>query len=464
MAKVTKKQNTQKEVNRTYLTENSSKYINRTSLEYSTYTLERALVGIDGLKSAQRKAIYAITKTQGKIKTLSLAGKMIEMEIYVHGDSSASGTLSQLASPVANNYTLIEGEGSFGTCASPEPAAPRYTYVRKSQITEKLLLPDLNIVPMKDNYDGSTQEPRYFLPIIPVALLGTDGISVGYKPSILPRKIEDIIDNTIAAIEKTEMKFMTPYYRSYGSNDYVEYLGESKYIVYGKAEVLDASTVRITGLPHKIDREKIIEKLIKMQDNNEIRDYDDSSTDNIDITVKMPRGVAANWKEMDVLNFFSLNSKVTEAIICLSENEKVRTYSDPNDLIRDYVEFRFGYYIKRFEKLLQDASNELRYKLLIKECFDNEIPSKLKNMKNRAELVEAISGLNTVIQASKSNIDNIVSFPSYRWTEEYYVAVQNDINELVASIGKYEDMLQNNEKIWDVYLHELKELRKVKFD
>jgi len=464
MAKATKKPIVQRQENRTYLKEPSSTYINRTSLEYSTYTLERALVGIDGLKSAQRKAIYAITKTNGKIKTLSLAGKMIEMEIYVHGDSSASGTLSQLASPVVNNYPLILGEGSFGTCASPEPAAPRYTYVRKSSITEKLLLPDLNIIPMKDNYDGSTQEPRYFLPIVPVALLGTDGISVGYKPSILPRKIEDIIDNTIAAIDKKEMKFMTPYYRSYGANDFVEYLGESKYIIYGKAEVIDGSTVRVTGLPHKIDREKFIEKLIKMQDTGEIRDYDDSSTDVIDITIKMPRGAANGWDEAKVLNYFSLHSKVTEAIICLSENEKVRTYVDPNDLIRDYVEFRFGYYVKRYEKLLQDASDELRYKLLIKECFDNEIPAKLKSLKNRAELVQSVTELNEVIQASKGNIDNIVSFPSYRWTEEYYDAVLNDINELVTSIGKYENMLQNQNLIWDVYRDELKELRKTKFE
>lgn len=464
MAKVTKKQTNLPQENRTILQENSSQYINRTSLEYSTYTLERALVGIDGLKSAQRKAIYAITKTNGKIKTLSLAGKMIEMEIYVHGDSSASGTLSQLASPVVNNYPLIQGEGSFGTCSSPEPAAPRYTYVRKSNITEKLLLPDLNIIPMKDNYDGSTQEPRFFLPIIPIALLGTDGISVGYKPSILPRKIEDIIDNTIAAIDNKEMKFMVPYYRSYGANDRVDYLGENKYIVYGRAEVLDGSTVRITGLPHKIDREKIVEKLIKMQETGEIRDYDDSSTDIIDITIKMPRGQVAGWDEMKVLNYFSLQSKVTEAIICLSENEKVRTYSDPNDLIRDYVQFRFGYYIKRYQKLLQDASDELRYKLLIKECFDNEIPAKLKGFKNRSELVQAITDLNNVIQASKLNIDNIVSFPSYRWTEEYYDAVLNDINSLVADIGKYEDMLQNESKIWDVYRDELKELRKVKFE
>ncbi|AXC39169.1 UNVERIFIED_ORG: hypothetical protein [Escherichia phage CMSTMSU] len=65
-----------------------------------------------------------------------------------------------------------------------------------------LVLRDSDIIPMKENYDGTTMEPSFFLPIIPLSLFGNDSMSVGYKSTILPHKIEDVIDNCIRAIDK----------------------------------------------------------------------------------------------------------------------------------------------------------------------------------------------------------------------------------------------------------------------
>lgn len=447
----------------TYLTDVSSEYINKTSLEYSMYTLERALVGIDGLKSSQRKAIYALSKVNGKIKTMSLSGKMIEMEIYVHGDSSASTTISNMATTVSNNYPLIEGIGSFGTNASPDPAAARYTYVKKSRNTEELILPDANIIPMRDNYDGSTKEPKFYLPLVPLAFLGTTGMSVGYKPNILPRNMNDVIDNCIAYINKKEMKFMVPYYKCYGAQEYAEHVEGSKFIIYGKAVIEDSSTVTITGLPPNKSREKLVERLIQLQENGTIRDYDDSSTDNISISIKLPRGQAANWSEKDALEFFGLQSKVTEAIIVITELGGVKVYNDPNDLIKDFVDFRFKYYVKRYEKLLGDASYDLSYKLLIKKCFENEISSKIKKFKNKAEVTDFVKSLNKDLNASNANIETIVSFPAYRWCSEYFDVLNGEIDSLVTDIESYEKMLANKDLIWNVYKDELKKLKSNKF-
>lgn len=462
MAKKPKTVQTTYTDNRTYLTNNSTDYLSQANLEYSRYTLNRAIVGIDGLKSAQRKAIYALTKVNGEIKTMSLAGKMIEMEIYVHGDTSASGTLSMLASPVVNNYPLIHGIGSFGTCANPDPAAPRYTYVKRSKLTENLVLPDMNIIPMKDNYDGSTKEPSYFLPIIPISLFGSNGISVGYKSLILPRKLEDIIDNTIAAIDGKEMKEMIPYYKSYGCNDIVDSLGEQKFVVYGKAEVIDNGTVRVTGLPPNTSLIKFVEKLIKMSETGEIRDYDDSSTDNIDITIKLPRGRAIDWTEKDVLEFFGLDNKITESLVVLNEDERVRVYTDPNDLIKDFINFRFKYYVKRYEHLLEESEAKARYLLLIRECFINNIMDKFKSFKNRAEMVTYIESLNTEIEATPENINSIVSFPTYRWTQEGLAEVNDSLDKTMDEIEQYAELLANHDKIWSIYKDELKDLRKLK--
>lgn len=441
----------------------SSDYINQSSLEYSISTVDRMIAGIDGLKNSQRKGIFTLSKISGEIKTISCAGRMISDNIYLHGDASAAGTLQQLASPVANNYPLIGKRGGFGTQVNPIPASARYTYIKKNKTTEMLVLRDMDIVPMQDNYDGSTTEPVHFLPIIPLALLGSDGLAVGYKSNILPYRIEDIIDNTVRAIDGKALREMVPYAASYGASDYVEKREDGKYTFFGKAEVIDASTVKITGLPPGKKLEPFVEKLIEMEQSNEIRNYVDDSTGTVDITIKLPRGTCHGWTEKDVCDFFKLDSKVSQALIVLGENGKVKIYDTTDELIKDFVEFRFKFYIKRFEKLLEDAISRVRFKILVQACFENDMISKIKGFKNRAEVVEFVTSLNAEIEATDENIQSIVNYPSYRWTQESLAEVEAEIASTLAEIDHYEDMLANHDKIRAVYREEVLELKKIDF-
>ena len=447
----------------TLLNYESSDYINQSSLEYALSTFDRSLPGIDGFKNSQRKAIFTLSKISGEIKTVSCAGRMISDGIYLHGDASASGTLQNLASPVVNNYPLIGKRGGFGTQVNPTPASPRYTYVKKTKITEALVLRDLDVVPMQENYDGTTLEPKFFLPLIPLALLGVDGTATAYKSFIFPYRMNDIIQNTILAIEGKELLPMIPYYASYGANDYVEDRGEGKYTFFGKAEVIDASTVRVTGLAPRMKLEKFVEDLIEMEDSGKIRSYEDNSSGKVDITIKLPRGLSASWTETDVLEYFSISTKLAHTLNVLGENGKVKSYNDVQGIIQDFVQFRFKYYIKRYEKLLSDADAEVRYKILVKECFENDMMGKIKSFKNRAEVVDFVTQLNDEIQASDENIQNIVNFSSYRWTQENYDKVLQDIEDALAKMDEYNDMLENHDKIWNVYKEELIELKDMNF-
>ena len=437
----------------------SSEYINQSSLEYAISTLDRAIPGIDGLKASQRKAIFTISKVSGEIKTVSAAGRMISDGIYLHGDASASGTLQNLASPVVNNYPLIGKRGGFGNQANPEPASARYTYVKKTKVTEALVLRDMDVVPMQENYDGTTMEPRHFLPIIPLCLFGNDSMSVGYKSIIMPYKLEDIIDNCIRVIDNKKLVDMMPYYVSVGASPNVTKLEELKYEFYGKAEVIDASTVRITGLPPYRKLETFVEKLISMSDDGSIRDYDDNSTDLVNITVKLPRGTSAKWTEKDVIEYFGLSKKVTEKLNVLGENGLVKSYTNTLDIIRDFVDFRFKYYVKRYEKKLEAAAAEVRYKALVQECFHNDMIGKIKGFQNRAELVAFVESLNTEIEASDENIQSIVNYPSYRWTQENYQKVLEEIQHALGLMDEYNDLLSNHDKICAIYKNELLELR-----
>jgi DNA gyrase/topoisomerase IV subunit A len=275
--------------------------------------------------------------------------------------------------------------------------------------------------------------------------------------------MNDIIDNTIRVITGEELQPMTPYYASYGANDYVEDRGEGKYTFFGKAEIIDASTVRITGLAPRMKLEKFVEDLIAMEDSGKIRSYEDNSSGKVDITIKLPRGLATSWKEMDVLEYFSISTKLAHTLNVLGENGKVKSYDDVLDIIRDFVHFRFKYYIKRYEKLLADADAELRYKILVQQCFENDMTDKIKSFQNRAELVEFVTSLNGEIGASEDNIQNIVNYPSYRWTKENYDKVLQEIEDALAKMEEYSDLLQNHDKIWDIYKQELLEIRAMNF-
>lgn len=464
MAKTNKKQKLEPVVdNVTLLDFVSSEYINQSSLEYSISTVDRMIAGIDGLKNSQRKGIFTLSKISGEIKTISCAGRMISDNIYLHGDASAAGTLQQLASPVANNYPLIGKRGGFGTQVNPAPASARYTYIKKNKTTENLVLRDMDIVPMQENYDGSTMEPVHFLPIIPLALLGSDGLAVGYKSVILPYRIEDIIDNTVRAIDGKKQKEMMPYAVSCGASEYVEKREDDKYTFFGRAEVIDASTVRITGLPPTKKLESFVEKLIEMEQAGTIRNYVDDSTGTVDITIKLPRGQCHGWTEMDVCEFFKLDTKVAQALIVLGENGKVKIYNNTAELIEDFVQFRFKYYIKRYEKRLADALARVRFKILIQSCFENDMISKIKGFKNRAEVVDFVTSLNTEIEATDENIQSIVNFPSYRWTQEALTEIEAEIAATLEEIDQYEDMLANHDKIKAVYREEVLELKTMDF-
>jgi len=167
------------------LVEPSSVHISRIAREYSLYVLNggRAIPSLyDSLKMAQRIALW--TLMNDTLKTASLAGRMIESGLYVHGDASAENTISAMTAPFLNNNPYLDGIGAFGTKVDPYGfAAARYTSVKQSAFAKKNLFVDKDILPMVENYDGSATLPLTFFPLLPLVLLnGVSGIAIGFAP------------------------------------------------------------------------------------------------------------------------------------------------------------------------------------------------------------------------------------------------------------------------------------------
>lgn len=414
------------------------------------------------MKDAPRKAMWLMKSRSDKIKTVSLAGEMISSGLYLHGDKSAADAISMLAAPYVNNVTLLEGIGSFGTRVAPVDGigAPRYTYVKKNKASELLLFQDLDIVPLKDNYDGSNKEPVHFLPLIPLTLLnGTEGIAVGWSTSILPRNIKKLITATQAALDGKAVKGLEP------SFDYlnvqVKNLEPNVWQFSGHCEIMDASTVRITELPPGLNLEGAKKRLNKFEDDGKIQTYTDKSTDLINIIVKFKRGEVKGWNEEDAINFFKLREKATERIVVVDwNNSRIRQYESAEQLVKEFVDWRLGWYATRYQKMLDDDSYELKYWQGVKACFDDKLPERLGKKADKEAVVAEVASITATIGLDDVQMDKIVGLPTFRWAKDFLITVKENISRLQGNIKEYKAILKNPARQRQIYHGELEELKK----
>ena len=182
-------------------------------LKYSmSVIIDRALPDVrDGLKPVNRRILYTMNKNGWKaphatVKSARIVGDVMG-KYHPHGDSSIYMAMVNLAQPWKMRYTLIEGQGNFGSMDGDEPAAYRYTEARMDKVGAELLTDiEKDTVDFRDNFDGTEQEPVVLPAALPNILLnGQMGIAVGMATNIPPHNLSELIDATVAQIEDPEI-------------------------------------------------------------------------------------------------------------------------------------------------------------------------------------------------------------------------------------------------------------------
>lgn len=445
------------------MTHNSSEYMSSTSKEYATYVAQnRAIPRVtDGLKDGQRKMLYLMRNRADKIKTVALAGESIAQELFVHGDTSASETISALAAPFINNLCFLDGVGTFGSKISPRAwGAPRYTYVKRNSAAQDILYADLDIAPYVDNYDGSNQSVETFLPLIPTVLLnGVSGVAVGWSTEILPHKLTDLVDSCISAIDEKKIKSIKPYYSNYDID--INHIENNSWSLNGKVTIVDHATVKISEIPPGLKIEKLKEHLDDLEEKEKIQGYIDKSTETINIVVQFKRGSTKDYTVDSLIEMFKLRVRTTERIVVLDWSGKgVKTYDAPELLVTDFVAWRLNWFLRRYQNLLNLTNNDLNYTKAIKECFDKQLPDQLRGFQTKQDLVDAVKLITAKFNLTDEQVDKIVSMPSYRWTKENYTRVLDEIKSLTDLVVDYTTILNDKQKIKDIYKTELLAMRK----
>lgn len=406
---------------------------------------------IDGFKNSGRKCLYTLKKKnlKSEIKVSNFAGAIIDESNYLHGNTSMEGTIVTLSQNYcgSNNIPILEGIGAFGTRFCPEPAAPRYIFVKSTSYLD-LIFKDAdtqNLV--SQEFEGDEIEPMYYVPTLPMLLVnGSTGIGVGFSSTILSRSTSNIIKalkNKLAGKRNTKDLF----YPSWkGFKGTVSETPEGKWEIRGVATI-DGKKVTITELPISYSLIKYIEDLKKMKDKGIIDKYIDySEDDNFKFEVTLSANEMSKPQDV-ILKDLKLIDTISENLVCIDENNAIREYTSVPDIFNDFYNLKIKYLEKRIKSEISRLSSEelvlaetVRF---IKEVIKGTINLKLK----RAEVEKVLKEKKYV------NIDKLLSMPLYSMTEDKVKELEGKWKDKIAEREKMEK--ETPESIWKVDLDEL---------
>jgi len=401
--------------------------------EYAKYTISsRAIPSvIDGFKPSQRKIAYAAnrlwkTGNEKPMKVFQLGGQAAALSFFHHG--SLDGTIVGMTQDFKNSMPIFAGIGQFGSLRSPTAGASRYIGVKFND-NFKLLYKDFDLTTPKYE-EGEEIEPKFFLPIIPTVLLnGGSGIAVGFATNILNRHPLDLIDACLSLLEGGEVKLLRPWIRGFwGDIEQVEGTVKS-WSFKGRWEVKNTTTVEVTEIPPSFTYEKYESHLDSLVEKNILASYDDHSSDRVRYVLKFPRAGLADILKRDKMNdILKMRESEGENLTTLDEEGRLRIFDSAEDVVRYFVDFRLGFYVKRKERLLSDLSREIEVLDSKSRFIDAVIHGRIAVAnEKKSNIIAAIEGEG--IPKQDENYDYLLSMPIWSLTEEKYAELQKRLNQ-----------------------------------
>src|SRR5687767_13187244 len=182
-------------------------------IDYSmSVIVSRALPDVrDGLKPVHRRVLYGmqelgLASNRPYKKSARIVGEVLG-KYHPHGDASVYDTMVRMAQDWSMRYTLVDGQGNFGSIDGDSPAAMRYTEARLTKLAEELLVDiDKDTVDFRPNFDESLKEPTVLPSKVPNLLInGAAGIAVGMATNMPPHNLSEVVDGIVAYIDDNEI-------------------------------------------------------------------------------------------------------------------------------------------------------------------------------------------------------------------------------------------------------------------
>jgi DNA gyrase subunit A len=279
----------------------------------------RALPDVrDGFKPVHRRILHGMNEmglahNRAYRKSAKIVGEIMG-NYHPHGDSAIYDTLVRMAQDFNMRYSLVDGQGNFGSIDGDPPAAMRYTEARLTKLAEEMLADiDMDTVDFTPNYDESRMEPRVLPARVPNLLInGGNGIAVGYATSIPTHNLAEVVDGLMLVLENPDVtieqlmkKIPGPDFPTagfiYGKQGIKDAYKTGRGLLSLRAKAVietDERTERdriiVTEIPFQVNKARLIEKIAELIQDKKLEGIsdlrDESDRDGMRIVIELKRG------------------------------------------------------------------------------------------------------------------------------------------------------------------------------
>ena len=463
-------------------------------IDYSmSVIVSRALPDVrDGFKPVHRRVLFGMnelgnTSDKPTKKSARIVGEVMG-KYHPHGDSSIYGTLVRMAQPWAMRYTLVDGQGNFGSVDGDGAAAMRYTEARLSKLAEEMLRDiEKDTVDMQLNFDDSLREPTVLPCRFPNLLVnGASGIAVGMATNMPTHNLGEVIDGCVAYIQNIEARIADPSMEEITVDELMEHIKAPDFptggTIYGYQGVRDAyetgrgrivirsnadietedngrERIIITELPYGIVKSELVKNIAELVSDKKIEgiaDISDQSKRDIRIVIDVKRDANAQVVLNKLYKFTALQSSFAVNSIALVKGRPMLL--NLKQLVGAFIEHRMEVVTRRtrFElKKAQERAHILEGLIIAVDHID--------------EVVRIIRASRTPADAqanleARFNLDNlqskaIVDMRLSQLTGLRIDELKAEYAELEKLIAHLNDLLNSETMRYDLIKDELIEIK-----
>ena len=453
-------------------------------IDYSmSVIVARALPDVrDGFKPVHRRILYGMlglgnTHDKPHKKSARIVGEVLG-KYHPHGDSSVYGALVRLAQPWAMRYTLVDGQGNFGSVDGDGAAAMRYTEARLTQLGEAMMQDlEKDTVDMVNNFDDTLKEPTIMPTRIPNLLVnGASGIAVGMATNIPTHNLGEVIDGCIAYIDNPDidtaglMEYIPApdfptgglIFGLQGVREAYE-TGKGRVVMRARTEIEETPThqkIVINEIPYGVNKAELIKYIAGLVNDKKIIGIsninDESDREGMRIVVDIKREANANVVLNKLFKMTALQSNFAiNSIALVHGRPRLLTLKD---CIQNFVEHRHEVVLRRTKFDLRKAQERAHILEGLMIASDN-IDEVVRIIRAAKTPQDAIDGLMKRFDLDDIQARAIVEMRLRQLTGLMQEQLHAEYEELERKIAYYNQILSDEELCKKVIKDELLEVK-----
>ncbi len=454
-------------------------------LDYAmSVIVSRALPDVrDGLKPVHRRILYSmwtmgLRHTAKFRKSAAIIGEVLG-KYHPHGDTSVYDAMVRMAQDFAYRNPLVRGQGNFGSMDGDNAAAMRYTEAKLQALAEEILFDiEKDTVDFAPNYDGVHKEPTVLPGKVPNLLLnGTVGIAVGMATNIPPHNLTELLDASIALIEKPESTI----------GDLLEFVKGPDFptggIIYSKKDIQTAYAtgrggivmravtdiqetknghrIIVSEVPYQVNKANLIEKianLVKDKKLEGIRDLrDESSKGLVRIVIELKRDAYPRKVLNKLFKMTQLQDTFHVNMLALVDGIQPRVLN-LKMVLEEFLKHREVVVKRRTQFELDKAKHRAHILEGLSKAID-KIDAVIKTIKKSKDRDDARQNLMKKFKFSEIQANAILDMRLQNLANLERLKIEDELKEKKKLTKYLESILKSRKKLMGIVQTELEDLR-----